>query len=158
MNKTIITLISGITVVVGALGTVGVATVAPAQALTDPATVEQMCDDIPEAKEDLAQQVEGLTTSLATATSTLATRRATMTSTIGVFGGSVVNFLKAFDANANTTAAFNILKGHQANFVDSVVEWSHARTVLADNDKALTFAQLQSSFLQSAEASGCTAT
>ncbi len=157
MRKTIITIISSATVAVGSLGALVLAPAAPAHALTAPTNVANVCKALPEAKTALATEIDGLTKGLATNTATLATRRATMTSTISVFAGSIVNYLKALDANGNTTAAGDVLRGHQANFVDSVVDWSKVRTIVADNERSLTVAQLRSSFLQSAETAGCPA-
>jgi hypothetical protein len=155
MRKTIITVISSFTVVVGTLGAVGTATMAPAHGLTAPATVKSLCDAIPGAKTALVTELDKATKHLATATTTVATRRTNMTTAISTFGASIVTFLKTVDANGNTAAAGNVLKGHQSQFVDAVVAWSGARNAALDADKDVTFAQLRSSFLQSAETTGC---
>lgn len=158
MRKTVITVISTFTIAAGALGAVGAATMAPAHGLTGPSKVQTLCDAIPGAKSALVTELDKATKNLATATSTAATKRTNMTTAISTFGGSIVTFLKTVDANGNTAAAGDVLKGHQGQFVDSVVAWSSARNAAFDADKDVTFAQLRSSFLQSAETTGCPAT
>lgn len=155
MRKTIVTLISTATMAAGALAAAG-STFAPAHALVAPGPVTTLCEAIPGAKTAVAADLDKATRNLAAATTTLATRRTAMTTTITTFGTSIVNFLKVVEAKGNVHAAGEILRGHQSQFVDSVVAWSNARTAVADHDRDITFAQLRTSFLQSAE-TGCPA-
>jgi|GEM_PF-3890644 len=151
MRKTLVTVVSGVTVALGAL------TMAPAHGLTTaPTNVKTLCEALPAAKTALAADVDKATKGLTTATTTLATRRTAMTTAISTFGGSIVTFLKTVDAGGNTAAAGDVLKGHQGQFVDAVVAWSSARTAVADLERDLAFGQLRGSFLQSAETAGCT--
>lgn len=152
MRKTLITLISGAIVSVGAMA------MAPAYAAASPTAIPSLCASIPLAKAAAVADVDKATKGLATANATLATRRTNMTSAISTFGGSIATFLKTVDAGGNTTAAGDILRGHQVQFVDSVIAWSSARTAVFDFDRDLTFGQLRGSFLQSAETTGCPTT
>ncbi len=152
MRKSLITIIGSAAIAFGSVA------MAPVHAAASPTAIPSLCGSIPAAKTVVASDVDKATKGLATATTTLTTRRTAMTSTISTFGASIANFLKAVDAGGNTAAAGDILRGHQVQFVDSVVAWSSARTAVSDLDRDLTFGQLRGSFLQSAETAGCPTT
>ena len=156
MRKSVITILSTITVAVGALGTVGVAIAGPAQATAAPKTViVTLCEAVPGLKTGLATELDKATKSLATATTTLTAKRAAMTTAISTYGTSIINYLKTADAGGNTTAAADVLRGHQSQFVDSVLAWNSARLAASDGDRDLNLVQLRTSFVESVETAGC---
>jgi len=155
MRKSVITVLSTLTVAVGALGTVGVATASPLQA---PKTViVTLCEAMPGLKTGLATELDKATKSLATATTTLTAKRTAMTTAISTYGTSIISYLETADAGGNTTAAADVLRGRQTQFVDSVLAWNGARLAASDGDRDLNLVQLRTSFVESVETAGCAA-
>ena len=156
MRKPVITVISTFTVAVGALGGVGVLTAAPAQARSATTPIVSLCEAMPAFKSGLATELDTATKKLATATSTLTTRRTAMTTAITTYANSIVTYLNTVDAKGNTAAATDVLKGHQTQFVDSVLAWNSARVAAFDSDRDLNLVQLRTSFVGAVDTAGCT--
>ena len=111
---------------------------------------------MPGLKSTLATELDKATKGLAAANATLTTKRTAMTTGITTYGNSIVSYLKTVDAGGNTAAATDVLKGHQSQFVDSVLAWNSARIAAFDGDRDLNLVQLRTSFVDSVATAGCT--
>lgn len=120
-----------------------------------PSIIDTLCAKLPDLLQDVTDALPQADAALTGARQTVDTRRSAMTTAMGELATAVFNHLVALDDGGNTTATGNLLKGKQAQYVDAVVAWSKARTVLFDGEQLLVFGQLQETLLDKVSGDAC---
>lgn len=120
-----------------------------------PSIIDTLCGKLPDLLQDVTDALPQADAALAGARETVDSRRTAMTTAMGELATAVFNHLVALDDGGNTTATGTILKGKQAQYVDAVVAWSKARTVLFDGEQLLVFGQLQETLLDKVSGDAC---
>jgi|GEM_PF-6561192 len=154
---------SNVAVGIGAIAAVSLALLVPtgagaAQTTTTtkaPTLVQAVCGKLPNLLQNVTDALPQADAALVTARKNVDDRRAAMTAAMTELAAAVVGHLNALDGGGSTTATGSILKGKQAQYVDTVVAWSKARTQLFDGEQQLVFGELQKTLIDSVKGNAC---
>ena len=153
---------------IGALAAVSLALVVPAGAgaqvppntisptsTLKPTLIQTVCGKLPGLLQSVTDAGTKTDDGLTAARAAVDAKRLAMTVAMSDLATAVVNHLGALDAGGNIVATGTTLRSKQALFVDSVVAWSKARTVVSDLEQQLVFGELQKTMIDSVQGSAC---